>query len=136
MEEIIQALRERNEDVPVPLDLPSEDDLVDVEELLFLTLPADYRSFLLSVSDVVYGHIEPATAADPHAHTYLPDLAAEAWNLGLPRHLIPICRVDRNLYCIDREGIVRLWTPKGMADREWESIWEWVNEVWLEGDAG
>lgn len=132
MDEIIQALRERNEEVPVPLDLPSEEDLKDVEERLLITLPWEYREFLSSVSDVVYGSIEPATAADPHAHTYLPDLAAEAWDLGMPRHLVPICQSGRGYYCIDPDGVVYLWSEKKLADRDWESIWAWAQEVWLD----
>lgn len=131
MEDIIQALRDRCETVPVPLDLPTEETLIDVEEQMLISLPREYREFLLTVSDVVYGSIEPATAADSHSHTYLPDLAAEAWNLGLPRHAIPICKHDRHYYCIDPEGTVCLWTPKGFTEQEWESIWEWASEVWL-----
>ena len=133
MDEIIQALRERNENVPVPLDLPTEEDLVDVEERLFITLPREYREFLLSVSDVVYGGMEPATAADPHAHTYLPDLAAEAWNKGMPRHLVPICQAERGYYCIDPDGGVHLWSERRFADRQWVSIGAWTHEVWLHG---
>ena len=84
MDDIIEELRERSESIPVPLDLPTEDDLVNIEEQLFLPLPKEYREFLLTVSDVVLGALEPATAADPNAHNYLPELAATAWSDGLP----------------------------------------------------
>lgn len=134
MDEIIDTLRERCEKIPVPLDLPTEDDLIDVEEQLFLTLPAEYREFLLSVSDVVYGAIEPTTAADPHSHTYIPDVAAEAWNNGLPRHLIPICQRDAEYFCIDPDGVVLHWSRGRFSDQQWENIWEWVERVWLAGD--
>jgi hypothetical protein len=131
MEEIIETLRAYNENVPIPLDLPDEDDLIDVEEQLFLTLPSEYREFLLTVSDVVYGALEPATAADPQSHTYIPELAATAWDEGLPRHLIPICKSEPGYYCIDPDGVVGYWTKKGFSEDEWDSIWEWVNEIWL-----
>lgn len=134
MDEIISALRERGEEVPVPLDLPTEDDLLNVEEQLFLSLPGEYREFLLNVSDVVYGSVEPTTAADPHSHTYIPEVAAEAWNIGLPRHMIPICPKDDGYFCIDPDGIVHLWSRSKFAEKQWESIWEWASEVWL-GDA-
>ncbi len=131
MDEIILALRERCEQIPVPLELPTEDDLIDVEEQLFLTLPAEYREFLLSVSDVVCGALEPATAADPHSHTYIPELAAEAWNSGMPRHLIPICQRSEEYFCIDPDGLVHLWSRGKFADQLWESIWEWAEDIWL-----
>lgn len=131
MDEIIDALREHSEKIPVPLDLPTEDDLIDVEEQLFLTLPTEYREFLLSVSDVVLGAIEPTTAADPHSHTYIPEVAAEAWNSGLPRHLIPICQRGNEYFCIDPDGEVLLWSQGEFLDQQWESIWEWAVQVWL-----
>jgi hypothetical protein len=131
MDEIISALRERSEQVPVQLDLPTEDDLIDVEEQLFLSLPTEYREFLLSVSDVVYGSLEPTTAADPHSHTYLPDVAAEAWNIGLPRHLIPICQKGEDYFCVDPDGIVHLWSRGKFAEPQWESVWEWASAIWL-----
>lgn len=131
VDEIIQALRERNQDVPVPLDLPTEEDLVDVEERLLIKLPHEYREFLLSVSDIIFGRIEPATAADPHSHTYLPELAAEAWNQGLPRHMVPICQSGRAYYCIDPEGGVHRWSERKFAEAQWENIWAWANEIWL-----
>lgn len=131
MDEIISALRERSEQVPVQLDLPTEDDLIDVEEQLFLSLPTEYREFLLSVSDVVYDSLEPTTAADPHSHTYLPDVAAEAWNIGLPRHLIPICQKGEDYFCVDPDGIVHLWSRGKFAEPQWESVWEWASAIWL-----
>lgn len=131
MDEIIQELRSRAEKIPVELDLPTEEDLIDVEEQIFLTLPAEYRQFLLSVSDLVLGSIEPATAADPQAHTYLPDMAADAWDAGLPRHLIPICQVAESFYCINEDGVVTLWRQGDFDDKEWESIWDWACDIWL-----
>jgi hypothetical protein len=133
MENIIDELRERNENVPVPLELPDEDDLVIIQEELLIHLPDDYKTFLLTVSDVIYGTIEPATVTDPHSHTYLPDMAALAWDLGVPRYLIPICEDGGNYYCIAQDGEVNLWSPTDGDDTEqvWTSIWQWAQEIWL-----
>lgn len=131
MDDIIEELQQRSEPVPVPLELPSEDDLVEVEQQLFLPLPRDYRVFLLEASNVVLGAIEPSTAADPHAHNYIPDVAAQAWDAGLPRHLIPICEIRDGYYCIDPEGTVGLWRAGSFSPKDWESIWEWARDVWL-----
>jgi SMI1-KNR4 cell-wall len=131
MDDIIQELRRRSESIPVKLDLPTDDDLLDAEEQIFLTFPAQYREFLLEVSDVVLGSVEPATAADPQSHTYIPDMAAEAWLVGLPRHLIPICRMGNGYFCIDEGGVVSLWQKGKFSEQEWESIWDWAYDVWL-----
>jgi hypothetical protein len=132
MDELIDQLREKNEPIPTPLELPDSDQLVEIEEQLLISLPAEYREFLLTVSDVVYGSLEPATVTDPQSHTYLPELAAEAWNQGLPRELIPICAHDHGYYCIGQDGNVLYWQGGDLTEDEWESIWYWVRDVWLE----
>lgn len=134
MEEVIEELRERNEPVPVPLELPDEETLVDVQEQILIHLPYALREFLLTVSDVVYGRLEPVTAADPHSHTYLPEVAASAWDIGLPRHLVPLC-VDGDLYyCVEPDGTVLLWDAAvaEFVDESWETVWHWARDVWLE----
>jgi len=137
MEDVIELLREHNEDVSVPLDLPDEDLLVEIEEQLLMSMPDDLREYLLTVSDVVYGSLEPVTVADPRSHTYLPDMAAQAWNDGMARHLLPICQLADGYYCIADEGDVRFWNghklgkdPEG--NKQWPSIWHWAREVWLQ----
>jgi hypothetical protein len=143
MEDVIDLLRERNQPVPVPLELPDEDLLIQIEEELFIALPDDLREFLLTVSDVVYGSLEPATVTDARSHTYLPEMAAQAWDAGLPRHYLPVCESADGYYCLGEEGIVYDWQPEGaegivtddtmegvMAE-EWNSIWHWARDVWL-----
>lgn len=134
-DELIDQLRALNEPVPVPLELPDEDLLVEIEEQLLIGLPYELRQFLLHVSDVVYGHLEPVTAADPHAHTFLPEVAAEAWNAGVPRHLVPLCQEGDDYYLVDLEGQVLHWdgAQAQLDEAEWESVWHWVFEVWMQG---
>lgn len=136
MEDIVELLRENNELVPVPLELPDEDTLVEIQEALLIHLPYEYKIFLLTVSDVICGSIEPCTVADPHSHTYLPEVTAQAWDIGLPRHLIPICENLGRYYVIAQDGEVSLWEP-GMEEEStegetWDSIWHWARDVWLE----
>lgn len=132
MEEVIEQLRELNQSVPIPLELPSHEDLVEVEELLLIQLPRDYKFFLQEVSDVIYGSMEPCTAADSQMHTYLPDVTAQAWNLGLPRHLIPVCEHQGDYYVITPDGEIQFWENGDFADEIWDSIWHWARDVWLQ----
>ena len=131
MDEIIAELRERAQHVPVPLELPDDDDLLAVEESILLQLPKEYRFFLASVSDLVLGTMEPATASDPVSHTYLPELAATCWDQGLPRHLIPICLTEDKIYTLDPDGLVELWQRGEPQEQNWETVWDWAIQVWL-----
>lgn len=137
MDDVIELLREKNEPISVPLELPDDDLLVEIEEQLLLPLPDDLWHYLLEASDVVYGALEPVTAADPRSHTYLPEVAAQAWNDGMPRHLLPVCQLGDGYYCISEEGEVRYWNghklgkdPQG--NKQWANLWEWIRDVWLQ----
>lgn len=135
MEEVIEQLRELNEPVPVPLELPEEETLVEIQEQILIHLPHDLREYLLLVSDVVYGRYEPVTASDPQSHTYLPEVAATAWSLGVPRELVPLCEDQGNYYVVEEDGTVLLWEAdigEVSEDETWESVWHWVRDVWLE----
>lgn len=133
MEEVIDELRERNEPVPVALELPDEETLVEIQEQILIHLPYALREFLLTVSDVVYGCLEPVTASDPNSHTYLPEVTATAWDLGLPRHLVVLCHAEPLYYAVDEEGEVFAWDAETeeMLEDTWESVWYWARDVWL-----
>ncbi len=131
MDGLIDGLREANQPVPIPLELPEEDDLVEVQEALFISLNEDFQQFMLTVSDVVYGSLEPVTASDPTSHTYLPEIAAIAWDAGLPRDLVPLCEHQGNYYAVNEEGEVQYWEGGVKTEQSWESVWYWVRDVWL-----
>lgn len=132
MEDVIEALIEGSEAVPIPLTLPDDELLVEIEEQILISLPSEYKEFLLEVSNVIYGSIEPATVTDSQSHTYLPELAAFAWNIGLSRELIPICQVGEDYYCIEQDGTVVFWFQQSINEESWDSIWQWAKEVWLD----
>lgn len=133
MEEIIEYLQENREPLSTPLTLPDHEDLLTIEEALLLSIPTEFRRFLLNVSDIVYGYIEPATASDPNSHTYLAELASQAWNIGLPRDVLPVCEYKGGYASIDQEGRMAFWKDGDFTNEEWESIWHWTREIWLEG---
>jgi len=131
MEDIIESLRERNQEVLIALELPDEDQLVLVEEEILIGLPDEYKGFLLEVSDVICGSVEPATAADSTSHTYIGELAATAWNDGLPREFIPVCQHNDIFYCIDEDGEITEWIDGEFTDQTWSGIWMWAKDIWL-----
>lgn len=131
MNDVIEKLQELNEPVPVPLELPSFDQLVDVEEQILIPLPADLKEYLLEASNVIFGSIEPVTVADPYSHTYLPEVTSYAWSIGLPRELVPICQISDDFYCIDQDGQIHFWQNGDFTEDPWDSFWDWAEDVWL-----
>jgi hypothetical protein len=131
MHELIEQLQDLNETVPVPLELATFEQLVEVEEQILISLPRELKVFLMEASDIIYGNIEPVTASDPHSHTYLPEVTCYAWSIGLPRALIAICQKGDSFYCIDQDGQVHFWKNGRFVGEVYESFWHWVDSVWL-----
>lgn len=131
MEDVVDQIRESAIKTAAYLELPTEDELVLVEEEILLPIPKELRSFLLQVSDVICGSLEPVTVADPGAHTHLPEVTANAWANGLPREFMVVCQLGDDYYCIDQDGEVHFWQDVEMSDESWEDIWQWAEEVWL-----
>lgn len=131
--EIATALLEASVDTAFPLEQPDMDAIVDAQEAMLIHIPPEFRDYLLQCSHVIYGHLEPVTVADPNSHTYLPEVAAEAWAQGLPREFIPLCVDGEQIYCVDDGGVVYLWQPDTEDLEEVaENIWFWVRDIWLE----
>lgn len=132
MQEMIEELHEVAEQVPVPLELPEHDQVVDAQEQILMPLPADFREFLMEATDVIFGALEPVTVADPSSHTYLPEVTSTAWSLGMPREMIALCESREGYYCVAQDGEIKLWRDGDYDDETWENIWYWVRDVWLE----
>ena len=132
MERVIKELRDSCEEVPVPLELPDMDDIVAVEEQILVGLDFEFKQFLLTVSDVIFGPLEPVTVTDPNSHTYLPEVASVAWSLGVPRDLIPLCEDRGSYHCANEDGEIVLWKDGAVTDEEpWRDVWQWAEHVWL-----
>lgn len=132
MNDIIDELRELNEDRFNSVRLPTEDELVELEEEILISIPADLKEFLLEASDVVVGSLSPVTATEPHSHTHLPELTATAWSLGLPRELIPFCEANGGYYFIEQDGSIGFWSAEDEVNEEqWDNLWDWVSDVWM-----
>ncbi|PIP78288.1 MAG: cell wall assembly protein [Gammaproteobacteria bacterium CG22_combo_CG10-13_8_21_14_all_40_8] len=132
MDEVLLALQQKAIPQMVSSDLPDEDDLVELEEQILLPIPASFKEFLMTTSDLVIGSLEPVTAGDPQLHTYLPEVTSEAWANGLPRYLLPLCLSGDLFYCVAQSGEVQLWIDGEPQEETWDDVWHWAQMVWLE----
>lgn len=130
--EIAQILREKSLSTAFPLSLATIDDIIDAQEAILIHIPIEFRDYLLHCSDVIFGNLEPVTVADPMSHTYLPEVAAEAWSQGMPREYVPLCKIDGGVYCVNEDDTVFLWHEgEDEPEEVGENIWAWVRDVWL-----
>ena len=128
---VLAALQERHCAPIVPLELPEDDEITAVEEAIYVQIRGEFRDFLLCASDLVVGRMEPVTVSDPSSHTYLPEVASNAWAAGLPRELLPICAFNEGFYCLDLEDQVIFWQHGQITGAPWQDIWEWAQDAWL-----
>lgn len=132
LDEAIEQLRELNEPVPIPMRLPTPEEVAGAEQELGVKFHPDYRKYLLQASDVVFGAIEPATITDPDSHTHLISLCESAWEqMELPRTLLPICGDNGDYYCMNERGEVRFRPHDGTSKEKWRNLATWIEEVWI-----
>ncbi len=133
--DVFDKLRQLNRSVPRPMRLPSASEVSSVEARLGLSFHPDFRRYLLEVSDVVFGTIEPVTITDSEAHTHLVSVTEDGrkhWNL--PADYTPICESNADLYCVTADGKVVFWPHDGTSDETWPNVATWIEDVWI-GDS-
>jgi hypothetical protein len=134
IDQAIAALREMNEEVPQPMRLPTDQEVDAAQKELGVTFHPDYRKYLLQASDVVFGTKEPATITDAESHTYLPTVAEDAWEMGVPKKLLPICEDNGDYYCMNQKGQVLYVSADGETMEKWSDLAAWIEEVWIGED--
>jgi len=134
--DVFDRLRQINRPVPKPLRLPTDSEVESVEAMLGLSFHPDFRRYLLEVSDVVFGTIEPVTITSSEASTDLVSVTNDGrkyWNL--PSDYVPICESNSDLYCVTPDGKVVFWPHDGASDENWPNLATWIEEVWI-GERG
>lgn len=132
LDDVLTHLRTLNEPVLRTMRLPSEAEVRQAEESLNRKFHPDYRKFLLTASDVIYGTLEPATLTAPDSHTDLLSVCDDAWRgYGMPQELLPICEDNSDFFCINERGEVVSWSHNGTSNERWPDLATWIIEVWL-----
>ena len=132
MERVTAKLRDLNEPVPKPLKLPSQGEVRDIQTKLGLRFHPDYVRYLLEVSDVVVGALEPATIPVDSGHTFIGHVVSNAWEMGVPKTLVPIAEDNGDYYCMNEAGEVLFWSHNGITDEKWPSLETWIHDVWID----
>ncbi|MEM9364220.1 MAG: SMI1/KNR4 family protein [Bacteroidota bacterium] len=132
LEKTIQRLREVNEEVPIPLRLPTDEEILSAEIALDTKFHPDFKKYLKEASDVVFGAVEPLVVVPGDDPLFLPLVAKEAWDYGLPKELFPICEDNGDYFAMDKNGQVHYWSHNGETNEKWPDLSTWINEVWLE----
>jgi hypothetical protein len=132
LKDTIRELRELNETVPSPPTLPTKQEIDDLEVETSIKFPADYRTYLLQASDIVFGTIEPVTITDEDAHTDFRIVLADAQDAGLPEGLVPLCEENGDFHCMKADGSIIFWSFDGESGDTWPDLATWITEVWME----
>jgi len=132
LEKTIQRLREMNEEVAIPLRLPTEEEILNAEISLSKKFHPDFKKYLREASDVIFGAMEPLIVVPGDNRLFLPIVANEAWDSGLPKDLLPICEDNGDYFAMDENGKVHYWSHNGLTDEKWSDLSAWINEIWLE----
>ena len=118
------------------LRLPDEALIRRYEAATGLTFSADYRLFLMTVSNAFVGTLYPLILNDEMGGTHdeLLTTLQEARAEGIPPDWLPICADNGDYYCLTPTGIVRFWSHNGSTSEAWPDLATWAWEVWVSGN--
>ncbi len=114
---------------------PSADAVDEAEKAIGVHFHPDFRRYLLEVSDVEVGAIDPVRVTHWAPYSDLRSLAKAAWEeFGISRALVPICYSNADLYCVTEDGRVVFWSHDvdGLTGEEWPTIANWIKRVWVD----
>ena len=132
LDEAIAELRRLNVEVPLPRQLPTEPEVEAAILEAGATIHADFRTYLLRASDVVYGTKEPV--AINGGHVDFVGVVETARAMGVPDDLVPICEDNGDYFCVTASGGVIFWSHAGTTDERWPDLATWITEVWIGGN--
>jgi hypothetical protein len=136
IQEIMQELRSKaNFILKKELQPPNNNNFVQIEDQIKITFPEDCKFFLTKTYDLYYGTLEPFVLTDDENSiiSYIYAIK-DARQMGVPEHWLPICEDNGNYYCLLPDGSVHFWDHNGTTDEKWNSLADWINIVWIQGN--
>ncbi|MBB1342632.1 SMI1/KNR4 family protein [Pseudoalteromonas sp. SR45-6] len=134
IEEVIALLKEKNEPVPKPLILPTEDEVSCAEKDLSFKFPAQYRKFMLEASCVTFGVREPGLVLpDLQPYCCLRRMTKDGRQSGVPKDFIVFCEENGNYFTINEKGNIGYYDHDDLTHNLHNGDFkDWVIENWLE----
>lgn len=119
-----------------PFRPPTDAEIDAAEQRLGFTFPGDYRAFLRAGGDVGDAGFEAAVILPGSGHLDIDEIAQEAWELDVPRDLLPIVEDNGDYYCLNRDGGIVYWSHNGSTDEAWPTFAAWFQQVCIEEAEG
>lgn len=132
LDEAFAKLRSLDEDVPIRLPLPTSEAVDAAERDLGFRFPSDFRRFLLEVSNVNVGRLEPARVDSATPYRDLRTVAKRGWAAGIPRTQLPFCMHNGDFLTIDANGQIALWCHDDESSIGFGDVASWIEERWID----
>ena len=134
LDEAFLKLRDANEPVPIPLRLPTPEEVDAAERDIRIPFHSDYRRFQLEASNVVVGVLEPfVVLPDMMPYLDLRKKVEDARQIGAPKDVLPICGDNGDYFYLDRAGQVGFLDHNGGGSCIIikSSLADWIVDEWL-----
>lgn len=134
IDEVILLLKEKDEPVPIPLRVHTEEEVLAAEKDLSFKFPEQYRKFMLEASYVTYGTREPGLVLpDLQPYCCLRTMTRDGWDSGVPQDFIVFCEDNGNYFTINEKGNIGYYDHDDSTHNVCNGDFkDWVIESWLE----
>ncbi len=136
LDQALEELRARDEPVPEPLRLPTEEEVAAVEAELAFAFPPQYRRFLLEASNVTCGDREPGLVLPGlQRNRSLRSIAQSGWLAGVPKAHLSFCEDNGNYFTLSASGQLGYFDHDDRThDVSSCDFKDWILDDWLTSD--
>lgn len=120
--------------------LPTTEEVQQIEHQLDVVFPPTYRTFLLEYSNISFGTFEMLRVNPSEEDSYLSiqNVVADARRYyHLPESLLPFLEDNGDYYCFNLESHapecqVVYWSHDGLTNEKWLNFLDWVEKCWID----
>ena len=114
------------------IEKPDDELILDYQKKLNIFFLSEYVFFLKNASFIYYGTLMPAVITYAgNSRLELKTIIDEARSIGVPKAWLPFCEDNGNYYCLLEDGTVAFFDHNGRSDEKWQSLADWIIEVWI-----
>jgi len=113
--------------------LPTDALLADYEKRLGLCFHPDFRYFIKKVGYASCNGLSNLTLGEPRLDDLL-EYSQYAKEIGVPHDWLPIMHDNGDYFCLKPDGTVVFWSHNGLVDEQWDSLADWIEDVWVDGN--
>jgi predicted component of viral defense system (DUF524 family) len=128
IEKILEAANNQR----IKFDAPNETIIKKYGDFFNINFSEELQIFFKEASTIFYGIYSPLLLSDdPSKNEGFSNALCYMKKMNAPKDWIPFCENNGDYFCIDAVDKVHYWSNSGASEEVWDSLSDWIENVWL-----